>query len=108
MLDKLKKLKVRLKVNSGCSCKKGGVTYTYILPVRLDKTAVEAMKSFGKNIRPFHKTRMIKIESPDYSIVGIDKLREIKLIFKNTKNISQIVRRFEEALAAYVHGKKGK
>jgi hypothetical protein len=105
MLDKLKKLKVRLKVNSGCSCKKGGITYTYILPVRLDKTVTEAMKPFGKNIRPFHKTRMVKIETSDYSIVGIDKLREIKLIFKNTKNVAEVVRQFEVTLAAYVYGK---
>ena len=108
MLDQLKKLKVRFKVRSGCSCSKRSLVYTYILPVRLDESIVGALKSFGKNCRPFNKTRMVKIETPDYSIMGIDKLKEIKLTFKKSKNVAEVVRRFETALAAYVHGKKGK
>lgn len=105
MLNSLKKLKVRFKVGSGCSCNKKNIVYTYILPIRIDGTIVGAFKFFGKNSLPFVKTCMLKIENQDYSIVGIDKLKEVKIMFKNSKNVAQIINRFEAALAAYIIGK---
>lgn len=105
MLKALKKLKVRHKVRTGCACNKKNTVFTYILPIRLDKGIVKAMKSFGENAMPFHKTCMLKIEAPNYSIVGINKLREIKIILKN-KSVTNIVTKFEIALAIYIQNRK--
>lgn len=109
MLEKLKKLNVKFKVDHGCACSKSVAVYTYVLPIRIDSDIAEAMKSFGNNVRPFNKTRMLKIETPEYSIIGVDKLRELKFTFKkNVKNMPTMVKRFEEALAFYILGKKVK
>lgn len=106
MLEKLQKLNVRVKVGSGCACSKKHTVYTYVLPIRLDRDIVNAMKVFGDNVMNFNRTAMLKIETKDISIVAINKLKEIKLTFKNKINVPQTINRFEEALAAYIRGKK--
>lgn len=105
MNAELKKFGVYHRVVKGCKCSKTFITYIYTLPVGLDSDIVGVLSNFGHNVVPFNKSAMLKIDNANLSIIGIKRLKDIKLIFKKN-NDSQTLVLFEEALLNYLKSKK--
>jgi hypothetical protein len=101
----LKEIGVRRNIKKGCACKKEHMTYGYSLPVKLEPDVVPFLKSIGVPGASFEKTSLLRIETKDVSVVGIRRLKEIKIIFKNKGN-STIMKKFENAIVEYIKMKK--
>ena len=105
MNQDLKKFGVIHRVVQGCKCSKSFLTYIYTIPIQLDENIVNFMSKFGNLAVDFNKTALLKIENQNLSIVGVKRLKEVKLILKNNKDIG-IIDSFEKSLAEYVKLKK--
>lgn len=60
----------------------GCVTFAYDLPVRLDEGALPFLEPLGKLTLPFGKTSILRLECSSYTITGIKRLKEIRVILK--------------------------
>ncbi len=102
MNELLKKAGVRQITKKGCSCRKTLITYVYSLPIKLNPSIVPLLKPIGKPGASFEKTSLLRVETKNVSIVGVKRLKEIKLIFKKN-NDSAILNQFENILVEFLN-----
>lgn len=97
----LKQLGVSRISGEGCRCSSFNMTYTYNLPIGIDSNIPKYLLVFGESSTSLDRQAILKIENQDFSITGVKRLKQIKLIIKNI-NISHLVEQFEDALAKWL------
>lgn len=83
------------------TCPSGCVTFAYDLPVRLDESILPFIEPLGKLALPFGKTPVLKLDCPGFTISGIKRLREIRVVLKKG-TIEQDIIPFEQALDSWL------
>lgn len=106
MIPQLQKMGVNKVIGGGCNCSSSHSAYTYILPFGLDSGIIEPMSQFGNSSTSFEKQALLKIENQDFSIVGVRRLKQIKIIIKNP-NVSHLIDKFEEAIVQWLEKRSG-
>lgn len=101
MNDGLTKLGVTRVIGNGCKCSSSKLTYSYNLPIGLDIEIVECLAQFWQSSTSFEKQAILKIETQDFSIIGIRRMKQIKFVLKNT-NVSHLIDQFENAIAQWL------
>lgn len=102
MNDGLTKLGVTRVVGSGCKCSGSSkLAYSYSLPTGLDIGIIEHLAQFGQSSTSFEKQAILKIETQDFSITGVRRMKQIKFVLKNT-NVSHLIDQFENAIAQWL------
>lgn len=101
MKHELSKLGVNVVISNSCSCRNKSITYTYTLPIRVDPSIEEFIKSLGESSMSFHKHSMAKINNEDFSLIAINRLKQIKLIIKNNL-AAHIIEEVENLLIDYI------
>ncbi|MFA5048435.1 MAG: hypothetical protein WC516_05440 [Patescibacteria group bacterium] len=101
MNSTLSKLGVNRIVGNGCKCSSLQLTYSYSLPYGLDIGIVEYLAHFGKSSTSFEKQAILKIETQDFSITGIRRLKQIKFVLKNG-NVSHLIDQFENSIVQWL------
>jgi len=93
---------------SGCparrkigTCPSGCVTFAYDLPMRLDEGILQFIGSLGKLAFPFDRTAVLKLECPAFTVSGIRRLREIRVVLKKGTTEKDLLV-FEEALGNWL------
>ncbi len=89
-------------IEKGCSCN-NSMIYNYSLPFFLDETISKYLEPYGKSALSFEKNAMIKIETKEYSIVAIKRLKNIKITIKNSNSI---IEEFENSLLKWIESRK--
>lgn len=79
------------------TCPSGCVTFAYDLPVRLDEGILPFLEPLGRLAFPFLKTSVLKLECPGFTVSGIKRLREIRVVLKKGTSERDLLA-FEEAL----------
>ena len=83
------------------TCPSGCVTFAYDLPVRLDESILPFLLPLGKLAFPFGKTPVLKLECPGFTISGIRRLKEMRVVLQKG-TVEQDVSAFEEALGNWL------
>jgi len=79
------------------TCPSGCVTFAYDLPVRLDEGILPFLEPLGRFALPFLKTSVLKLECPGFTVSGIKRLREIRVVLKKGTTEQDLLA-FEAAL----------
>lgn len=104
MKFELNKLGVKFTISQGCACRGNPMTYIYVLPIRIDASIEKVMAPLGKSAMSFQKQSMIKINNSDFSLIAVNRLKQIKLTIKKP-NAGYIVEQFEDLLIDYMNSK---
>jgi len=83
------------------TCPIGCVTFAYDLPVRLDESILLFLQPLGKLALPFEKTSVLKLVCPGFTVSGIKRLKEIRVVLQNG-TIEKDIQVFEEALGNWL------
>jgi hypothetical protein len=86
------------------TCPMGCVTFAYDLPVRLDESVLPFLEPLGKSTLPFGKTSILRLECGNYTVTGIRRLKEVRVLLKPGAVEKDMVP-FEAALEAWLVGK---
>jgi len=89
---------VRKKISS---CAQGCITFSYELPVRLDESILPFIEPLGKLALPFEKTSVLKLEGNGFTVTGIKRLKELRLILQKGMVETDLLP-FETALDAWL------
>lgn len=79
------------------TCPSGCVTFAYDLPVRLDESILPFLALLGRLAFPFDRTSVLKLECPGFTVSGIKRLREIRVVLQKGTTEKDLLA-FEEAL----------
>lgn len=93
-----------IKKRSIKTCQCNNLSYIYIIPNKIDDSIVSFFETLGSPAFDFKKTSILKIETPEFAITGIRRLKEIRLTVKKVD--SDIVNKFEAVLLDYVKFKR--
>lgn len=83
----------------GCSC--GGSKFTYRLPIRITDQATPLFLQFGEPTTDLAKSHLIRINTTEYKIVAIKRLKEIEFTLKR-QDAAHTQQAFESALINFV------
>lgn len=83
------------------TCPSGCVTFAYDLPVRLDESILSFLQPLGKLALPFDKTSVLKLECPGFTVSGIKRLKEIRVVLQKG-TVEKDIQIFEEALGNWL------
>jgi len=64
------------------TCINGCITFSYELPVRLDESILPFLEPLGKLELPFEKTSVLKLTCSGFTVTGIKRLKELRLILQ--------------------------
>lgn len=101
MIDELKQLGVKHRISKGCKCNNSYITHMYTLPKGLDANIVKHLTSLGNPALPFSRVSLLRIENKNYSIIGVKRLKEVKIILKTNED-DNIISQFERSLVNYL------
>jgi hypothetical protein len=87
----------------GCVC--NSTAFIYNLPIPLDDDVLKYVNCMGNPCISFEKTSLLKIETIDFSIIGLKRLKEIRFTVK-TENGNNLLDKFENSLILFVASKK--
>jgi hypothetical protein len=83
------------------TCPSGCVTFAYDLPVRLDEGILPFLEPLGRFALPFARTSVLKLECPGFTVSGIKRLREIRVVLKKGTTEQDLLA-FEQALDSWL------
>lgn len=93
-------------IGDSCKCSSSVITYSYKLPLEIDISLVDFLSDFGASSTSIKKQALLKIENKDFSITGVRRLKQIKLVIKNN-NSNHLVIKFEESLLKWLEKRNG-
>ena len=91
----------RLKRRKLSTCPAGCVTFAYDLPVRLDEGILPFIQPFGTLAYPFGTTSILKLDCQGFTVTGIKRLKEIRIVLRSSTTEQEILP-FEEALSRWL------
>ena len=100
-MNKLEKLGVKITIGNGCACTGDAVGYSYKLPIVVDE---EIQDYIGRSVTSMKTQGLFKMETSEYKIIAVSKLKLIKLTFKKEINTS-FIGEFENKLYSYIENK---
>lgn len=83
----------------GCSC--GGSKFTYRLPIRISEEFFSALLQFGNLNSDVATSHLVSINTPDYKISAIKRLKDIEFTLKR-QDAASLQQAFENALINFV------
>jgi hypothetical protein len=83
----------------GCSC--GGSKFTYRLPIKITEGIFSLLLQFGELNSDVAMSHLIRINTPDYKISAIKRLKDIEYTLKRQDAVL-LQQAFENALINYV------
>ena len=101
MNEQLTKLGVTRVISDSCNCNSPFKVYTYTLPRGVDVGIVDCIKPIGTSSTSFERQAILKIENKDFSITAIKRLKQIKLLIKNSANVS-VIEQLEDVLVQWL------
>lgn len=101
---KLKQHNIRRRQIKNCQCSQTAFIYT--IPIKLDEKIVKCLTHMGRPAFDFKATSILKIETPDFAITGVRRLREIRFTLK--KQVKGSLDIFEDAVIKYLEVSKEK
>ena len=97
-MKNLEKFGVSRTIGNSCKCSNSTITYNYKLPCEIDTNLEEnLLEFFGRSSTSIKKQALLKIETRNFSITGVRRLKQIKLIIKNNDS-NHLVEKFEQAV----------
>lgn len=100
--SKLQELGIKKAVGDGGGCcKNKQKTYIYSLPIRLEDDVIPLIQAYGKLVFSFEKTSLLKIETKEFSIIGIRLMSQLRLTLKDLTR-TDIVESLENTIIKYV------
>jgi len=88
------------------TCPSGCVTFAYDLPVRLNESILPFLQPLGKLAFPFDKTSVLKLECAGFTVSGIKRLKEIRVVLQKG-TVEKDILPFEEALENWLSQANG-
>ena len=98
MQDSLETVNIKKRSVKGCGCL--GTAFVYTLPFGLGSEALQYLQAMGVPAVSFEKTSLLKIETIDFSITGIKRLKDVRFTLKDAEK-TELITVFEGHLIRY-------